>query len=159
MQHLDRAREREAVHPHVLGDPVVRPRPLRLGIKRATALEQARYIVLRQPVGDALNLHREHQHPDLLVPFKQAALHVAGHVEGEVVDDVDDALGRERRLVALRDGHVEELEELLQRHHVHVGDGRHVHHQEVEQRAARRHRAEEKNDDNAETRTGAREER
>ena len=36
-------------------------------------------------------------------------------MEGEQLDDVEDALGRERRLVRVGDRVVEELEELLQR--------------------------------------------
>ena len=42
--------------------------------------------------------YTEHEGPDGLVPLKEAALHVAGQVEGEKVDDVLDAPRRERRL-------------------------------------------------------------
>ena len=42
-----------------------------------------------------LDAHREHQRPDVLVAHEEAALHVARHVEVEVLDDVDDAMIRE----------------------------------------------------------------
>eukprot|EP00964_Phaeocystis_antarctica_P136255 scaffold100686_cov63-Phaeocystis_antarctica.AAC.1 len=138
-QHLHRAAHGDAVHPRALGQPLVRLGLLRLGVERAAALEQAADVGGGEAVGDALDLHREHEHPDELVLLVEAALHVARDVEGEVLDDVDDALRGERRLLGVVDGEVEELEELLQRDHVHVVDRRHVDDQEVEQRAARRH--------------------
>eukprot|EP00964_Phaeocystis_antarctica_P040946 scaffold23430_cov57-Phaeocystis_antarctica.AAC.3 len=129
---------RQAVHPHRLGQPAVRLGLLRLGIEGAAPLEQAADVGRGEATGDALDLHREHEHPDELVRLEEAALHVARDVEGEVLDDVDDALRGERRLARVVDGEVKELEELLQRDHVHVVDRRHVDDQEVEQRAARR---------------------
>ena len=137
----DRAREREAVEPHRVGDPLVRLLLLRVEVERAAGGEQDLHGGGREVAVDELDLHREHQRPDLLVPLEEAALHVASHVEGHVLDDVDDALRRQRRGRRALDRLVEERQELLQRDLVHRVDGRHVDDDKVEQRAARRHGA------------------
>jgi len=135
-QHPNGARERDAVQPHRLRHPLGRHGLLGLGVESATSLEQVAHVRRREGARNLLDLHREHERPDLLVPLEEAAVHVARHVVGHVVHDVDDALGGDRRLLGVVDRKVVQLEELLERHHVHVIDRGHVDDHEVEERAA-----------------------
>ena len=109
------ARELQNVEPHVVGQPREWLGPLRGDVEGTATRQQHLLGLFRQHAGDRLDAHRQHEGPDLLVPLEEAPLDVAGEVEAEELDDVDDALGGERGAVGVGDGVVEEGEELLQR--------------------------------------------
>mmetsp|Transcript_69183 Transcript_69183/g.207521 ORF Transcript_69183/g.207521 Transcript_69183/m.207521 type:complete len:952 (-) Transcript_69183:1492-4347(-) len=139
---LGRQRPGEGNHvePDRVRHPLARLGLLALEVERGAAGEEDLHRLLAERAGDELDLHCEHQRPDLLVALEEAALHVARGVKRHELNDVHDALRRERRRRRLFDRIVEECEELLQRDLVHGVDARHVDDKEVEEGAARRHR-------------------
>eukprot|EP00965_Chrysotila_dentata_P214587 6188274-Pleurochrysis_carterae.AAC.1 len=99
-----RARELQDVEPDRVGEPRERLLSFRRKVERGAAPQQHRRRRGRQHLGGGLHAHRQHERPHELVLLEQAALHVVGRLVGQVLEDVRDALGSERRLVALRDG-------------------------------------------------------
>eukprot|EP00965_Chrysotila_dentata_P188395 6172711-Pleurochrysis_carterae.AAC.3 len=80
--------------------------------------------------------HRKHDGPDHPVPLVDAALDVGCRLGSQRVGNVDASLRRERRLLGLADGRVEEQKHLLERDLVHGINARQLEEQRVEQRAS-----------------------
>ena len=106
--------------------------------KRLCTLDEALELLATDQLRLKLNLDGQQYRKEELVLLVVAPRRVLERLERQVLDDVVDALGRDRRLDGARHRDVEYAEELLQRRLVHDVDDAHLDDQEVEHAAPRR---------------------
>eukprot|EP01136_Pigoraptor_vietnamica_P000134 Opistho-1_new@25059 len=133
--------ELDNVEPRHVRDPPARLLLHRVHVERSASLDEDLELLQRHAAALDVRLEREEQREEELVDLVQPAARVLEHAEREVVDDVLDALVRDRRRLRARHRLVKQPEELLQRRLVHHVDHAHLDDEEVEDAAARRDRA------------------